>query len=381
MIIVMFACSQKAYLLMQELKQGWMAAHPFDTVACCVKTSSLPEESSENSISKLTGEWFSKADALIYFGAAGIAVRCIAPYLTHKAKDPAVLVLDEAGCFCISLLSGHAGGANELAEEITELLREKGTIPVITTATDREGKFAVDDFARKNHLLLGDWRLAKKISAGILRGEKIGFASEIEVCGKLPEELQDLSEENLSEEKQNPAAEMVRLQRKERPGMGIWISYRSSKGPYKETLQLIPQSLVLGIGCRKGTPEEKIGQAVCQCFQEEGLLPDAVAAAASIDLKNQEQGILAYCERNNLPFLFFSKEELMQVEGTFTSSAFVEEITGVDNVCERSALLGAKKISREKVRLLVRKKCCEGVTVAVADFSSPLRDKTFRNEG
>ena len=367
MMIVMFACSQKAYLLMRELKQSWMEAHPFDTVACCVKTSSLPEESSKSSILQLTGEWFSKADALIYFGAAGIAVRCIAPYLTHKAKDPAVLVLDEAGCFCISLLSGHAGGANELAEEITELLKEKGTIPVITTATDREGKFAVDDFARKNRLLLKDWKLAKKISAGILQGEKIGFASEIEVCGKLPEELQDLSE-------------MASLQMEERPGMGIWISYRSCRGPYKETLQLIPKSLVLGIGCKKGTPEEKIRRAVCQCFLEEGLLPDAVAAITSIDLKKQEQGILAYCERNNLPFLFFPKEELMQVEGTFTSSAFVEEITGVDNVCERSALLGAKKMSREMARLLVRKKCCEGVTVAVADFSSPLRDKTFRNE-
>ncbi len=360
MVIVMFACSEKAYLLMQELKQKWISVHPEDEVFDFVKCSALPEIAVKNSIPEVTGEWFLKADALVYLSAAGIAVRSIAPYLKHKAKDPAVLVIDETGKFCISLLSGHAGGANALAGEMAELLKERGTIPVITTATDREGRFAVDDFARRNHLLLKDWELAKKISVSVLQGEKIGVTSDFAIYGEAPEELKEASKD------------FWRLSKAEKPGLGIWISCRKEDAPYKETLQLIPRSLVVGIGCRKGMPEEKIEEAISQCFSKEGLLTEGIAAIASIDLKKQEQGIFAYCERNKLPFLVYSKEELMQVEGTFTSSSFVEEITGVDNVCERSAVLGAIRLAGKAGRLLFHKKCYEGVTVAAAEMAKKI---------
>lgn len=376
MVIVMFACSEKAYLLMQELKQKWTEVHPEDEIIDFVKCSALSEKSVKSSVSELTGEWFFKADVLIYFSATGIAIRSIAPYLKHKSQDPAVLVMDETGKFCISLLSGHAGGANMLTQEVAHLLKEKNTIPVITTATDREGKFAVDDFARKNHLRLKDWELAKKISAQILQGEKIGFVSDIAICGQLPEELQYLAEKGISR-------------------TGIWISCRSGKPPYEETLRLIPRSLIVGIGCRKGTAKEKIEQAIRECFAKAGLLTDGISAITSIDLKKQEKGILDYCEKNHLPFMVYSKEELVKVEGKFTASEFVTEITGVDNVCERSAVLGAMQLAEQEdcsyensrlfphsqsssedgkqqnqdvVKLLIRKKCYEGVTVAVAEM-------------
>lgn len=348
MVIVMFACSEKAYLLMQELKQKWTEANPKDEIIDLVKCSALPDKSVESSILALTGEWFLKADALIYLSAAGIAVRSIAPYLKHKSKDPAVLVIDETGKFCISLLSGHAGGANAFTEEAAKLLKEKGTIPVITTATDREGKFAVDEFARKNNFLLKDWKLAKKISAGILQGEKIGFSSDPGVHGELPEELKQHKEAG-------------------KPRLGIRISCRSGEPPYEETLWLIPRSLVVGIGCRKGISQEQIEQALKKCFKEEGLLTEGIAAVSSIDLKEHEKGILDYCEKYELPFFVYSKEQLMRVKGNFTSSEFVASITGVDNVCERSAVLGAMQLA-DQVRLLFPKKCYEGVTVAAAEI-------------
>lgn len=125
-------------------------------------------------------------------------------------------------------------------------------------------------------------------------------------------------------------------------------------------LYLIPKAVVLGIGCKKGTDAEKIEKHVTQVLEDYGIFPEAVKLAASIDLKKEEPGLYTYCEKYDIPFQTFSKEELEQAEGTFTGSEFVKQTTGVDNVCERSAMCaGGEKI-------LVHKTAHEGVTVAVA---------------
>ena len=117
---------------------------------------------------------------------------------------------------------------------------------------------------------------------------------------------------------------------------------------------------ILGVGCKKGTAAEKIEKHVTQVLEEYGIFPESVKLAASIDLKKEEPGLCTYCEKYDIPFQTFSKEELEQAEGTFTGSEFVKQTTGVDNVCERSAMCaGGKKI-------LVHKTAHEGVTVAVA---------------
>ena len=105
----------------------------------------------------------------MFVGAAGIAVRLIAPWVQDKLKDPAVLVIDEQGRYAIPILSGHVGGCNELAEAAAQIL---GAEPVITTATDLRQAFAVDVFATENELVISDRELAKQISAAELRGEK-----------------------------------------------------------------------------------------------------------------------------------------------------------------------------------------------------------------
>ena len=130
---------------------------------------------------------FAGKDALIFVGAAGIAVRMIAPYVVSKDKDPAVIVIDEKGEYVIPILSGHLGGANALAVDIAGFIKGK---PVITTATDVNGKFAIDVWTSANNCVITDISKIKVISGAVLRGEKVGFdPGRFEIVGALPEEL------------------------------------------------------------------------------------------------------------------------------------------------------------------------------------------------
>lgn len=300
------------------------------------------EGSIEESVKDWTAEQFEKQDAIIFVGAVAIAVRSIAPMAASKCKDPAVLVIDEKGNYCIPILSGHIGGANALAKMISEAFSMEA---VITTATDIQGKWAVDVFAVKNHLQIEDLKKAKEISAKILAGEQIRYYVEngIQVKGKVPEEIL------LVEDRQAEA---------EAPDIYTGI-YQCPQ--WNKTLFLIPKSVVMGIGCKKGTPLENIEQAVAQALQAAGICQKAIKAVASIDLKAEEQGLLDYCEKYHLEFYTYTSEELEAVEGTFTGSAFVKKITGVDNICERSALCAL-----EDGKLLSKKYTQNGVTVAFA---------------
>ncbi len=340
---VIFACSRKAYLLQKRLEGKWALEQPESKIICKVKCKSLPELSEKKSLKECAAEYFSRADALVFIGAAGIAVRLIAPFLGHKSKDPAVVVLDEQGKFCISLLSGHAGGANELTEKVAGWV---GAVPVITTATDREGKFAVDEFARKNGLFITDWEMAKRVSVEILEGRQVWVDSELPLEGRMPEGLSWYQDG---------------IGKKNAEDMLLSISYHKIPGRFLEnTLCLVPKAVVVGIGCRKGTAKEKIADAVGQCLSEERIWTEAVCMAASIDLKKEEAGLLAYCQESGFPFITFSSEELQKAEGEFSSSHFVKEVTGVSCVCERSAVLAAEG------KLLCQKKIYDGVTVALA---------------
>lgn len=278
------------------------------------------------------GQAFGTSDLLVFVGACGIAVRKIAPYVRDKRTDPAVVCVDEQGTFAISLLSGHIGGANGLTKTIAQAV---GAVPVITTATDVNGKFSVDTWAAEKGCVIDDMKLAKAVSAAILE-RNVPFSSALPVAGRLPDGLTPGNTGDL----------------------GICVSFQEST-PFEHTLRLIPRILHLGLGCRKGTPKETIAQAVDRVFRENRLDFRAVCLAASIDLKQEEPGLLAFCRERELPVKFYSAAQLRAVPGEFTPSPFVRSVTGVDNVCERAALLGAE-------RLLVKKTADCGVTVAVA---------------
>lgn len=301
----------------------------------------------DSSLRDWTGRRFAESDAIIFIGACGIAVRSIAPFVSSKKTDPAVVVIDEQGKFAISLLSGHIGGANELTEEISNLLH---ATPVITTATDINNKFAVDVFAKTNGCYISDMTMAKEISAALVNGNSVGFASDFPWVGEIPKELQLLDEED---------------ETKEKPEMGIYVTNSYLKHPFVHTLYLVPKIITLGVGCKKDTPADTVEKVVRKACDELLIPSVSMELVASIDLKKEEQGILEYCKERNLPFETYSAEQLKEVEGSFAESKFVEEITGVDNVCERSAILGSSKHG-EKSNLILRKYAEDGVTAALA---------------
>lgn len=123
--------------------------------------------------------YFEQVDAIVFVTASGIAVRSVAEHLTHKSKDPAIVCMDELGKHVISLVSGHAGGANALTQMLADVM---WATPVITTATDVEGRFSIDDYAREHNLVVTDWPKAKAISAEVLAtGAKPVWVDEAEV--------------------------------------------------------------------------------------------------------------------------------------------------------------------------------------------------------
>ena len=290
-----------------------------------------------DSLSEWTAQWFAKADCLIFVGACGIAVRAIAPFVKDKFADPAVLVIDEQARFCISLMSGHMGGANELTALFADIL---GAQPVITTATDLNCRFAVDVFAKNNQLVLTDRKIAKEISAALLSGKKVLFETDFSVEHPLPDGL-------------------VKDPQQADSGLAIKVSFQ--KPNRENTLWLVPKVVTLGIGCRKETPQKTIEDFVAQ------KLAEAVCAIASIDLKANEQGLLDFCKAHELPFNTYSAQTLAQAEGDFSPSAFVKGVTGVDNVCERSAVVHSKGT------LLLAKQKGSGVTLAAAADTEKIR--------
>ena len=160
-------------------------AFPEEDLRIFAKTQcdTLGVERIEEKASVWTGRSFEECDAIVFIGAIGIAVRYIAPYIKAKTIDPAVIGMDEHGRWTVALLAGHIGGANALTARIAERL---GSEPIITTATDLNGKFSVDTFATVNNLRIMGLRTAQDVSVRVLDNAFVGFTSELPVQGELP---------------------------------------------------------------------------------------------------------------------------------------------------------------------------------------------------
>ncbi len=289
----------------------------------------------EGGLAGWTARHFYDSGALIFISACGIAVRAIAPHIRCKTIDPAVVVLDEAGAYAISLLSGHIGGANALTKELAAYI---GATPVITTATDVQCVFTIDEWAKRQGLRIANPERIKSVSARLLAGEDVSLHCAYHVTGNLPAGMRLA----------NDAC-----------GADVLITYEIFDSA---ALCLVPPVVTLGVGCKSGTSAEAIENAFTQALTEAGCYELAVKQVCSIDIKAQEPGLLEFCRRRGLPLRTFSAKELRKAPGEFTASAFVEETVGVDNVCERSAILGAG----ENGRLLTKKQAHSGVTAALA---------------
>lgn len=254
---------------------------------------------------------FAVHHALVFIGACGIAVRAIAPSVRDKLTDSPVLVIDEYGQYVIPILSGHVGGANELAQELAGAL---DAVPVITTATDLNDIFAVDVFARKNGLQIINRKGIAAVSATLLRGEQAIVPIEGEGC-----------------------------------------------------LVLRPRYYVLGVGCRRGKSWEELRDFLEEIMTEADIRLDELYAVASIDRKADEPGIVQLADRLGVPYLTYSSEELAALDGTYAASPFVEETVGVDNVCERAAMaVCTYEAHCAGGELVVGKRARDGMTMAIA---------------
>lgn len=280
---------------------------------------------------------FNETDALVFIGAAGIAVRLIAPLITKKDKDPAVIVIDELGRFVIPILSGHIGGGNHLASETAKLI---GAEAVITTATDINNRFAVDVWATENSCAVEEIDKIKKISAAVLADEPIGFyCSEFTVFGTMPTCFS--------------TCEQFKK-------IGITVTLGGEEKRFEEELRIIPKIVTLGVGCRRDTDSEKFEQFILNNLNKEKISLRSIKNVASIDIKEKEECILNFCKKYDLPLKVYTAEELMTEKGAFHHSDFVEKTTGADNICERSA----SRLSGGK--LIIRKTAAEGMTMAAA---------------
>ena len=300
-------------------------------------------------------EWIQEhwgGDDFLFIGAAGIAVRMIASSVKDKYTDSAVLVMDEKAQYVIPLLSGHVGGAVSLAEQIADIT---GAVPVITTATDVQRKFAVDVFARDHYLKITDRELAKKISSAVLEGKTIGICVEEgypclrQVAAREAERYTELkwcdNKEALNEYE-----------------YGVFIS-TDIKERSERILVLQIGSVVAGAGCKKGIAMEVLEQGISETLAGRGLDQKQLEAIVSIDLKAEEAGLKVLAEKRNIPFITYTVEQLKSTGEASSSSNFVQQITGVDNVCERAVKYYLKDEADGKI--IQEKLCLNGMTVSL----------------
>ena len=318
----------------------------------------------------------------IFIGAAGIAVRWIAPFVKDKFTDSPVLVMDEKGKYVIPILSGHIGGAVELAEQIGMWIEAE---VVHTTATDVQQKFAVDVFAKKNHLYFTEREAAKQISAAVLDGKQVGLwigeglvfeqedfqkscLKELILCGS-QEELYSFAEEH-------PVIVITKTAEEGRQFVeslagSLWGDVRNNVCGCERKpciLLLYPINITAGVGCRKQISKELFEKGLNDVLEGYGLEPTQLKQIASIDLKKEEPAILAYAQKYKVPFATYPAEQLEKITEVSATSRFVKQVTGVDNVCERAA-----RTADADGELLCPKCIREQMTVALTETEVTLQ--------
>ena len=299
-------------------------------------------------IRSLIPDDFKNRDALIFISSTGIAVRMIKDYIKDKTQDPAVLVIDDLGRFVISLLSGHLGGANALTEKIAKLL---GAVSVITTASDGRNIEAVDLFAQKNNYAILSMEDAKVITSLMVDGKAIGFCSEDKAPPINYPHLFILQEKDFNSHFK------ALIEEKKLEGL-IIVSNKK-----RETVSALSRPLPivhLVIGLKKGVDKETVAEAVKKALDSINKDLMAVKAIASIDLKQNEKGLLEFAKELKISPVFFSKSQIEKIEDNFEKSEFVKKTVGVYNVSAPSAFLLGGKIILDKFKH-------EGVTVSVAE--------------
>lgn len=296
-------------------------------------------------------------DAFIVVMAAGIAVRLFAPLLRGKGLDPAVVVMDEKGEYAVSLLSGHAKGANELAVMAAAVT---GGRAVITTATDVQKTLAADLLAQRWGMACEPPGAVKAVNAALANGEKVVFFVEKPgwTVAECPENVVFYPlNDHLGPKTGWPM-----------PSAAVFVTNRVFKPPFPPgvaCLFLRPKNLIAGVGCKAGVTAGEVAGAVVKVLEAAGLSPAGLKTLASVSAKRPEEGLWAAAKILGAGMVFYSPQELLAGKDRFSQSNFVKEKVGVGAVCEPAAWLAAGR----PPALLVPKTVCGRVTVAVAEES------------
>ena len=226
---------------------------------------------------------FGKYDSLICIMATGIVVRILAPLIVHKTSDPAVVVLDQKGKYAISLLSGHLGGANDLAREMAAI---SGGEAVITTATDVAGELSFDTFAKKHDMAIENIGQLKHISGALLSGKKVNVFTDKNAAELYPE---------LAKEQKRgmiailPLSEFFKTYTIESNIPAVVIDERlfvsnSTVPQAAPVLYLRPRTICAGIGCKRNMEQKPIEEALLQTLKEAVTLTAPAPAAGAATL-------------------------------------------------------------------------------------------------
>lgn len=331
---------------------------------------------------------FGKYDSLVCIMATGIVVRMLAPLIVHKTSDPAVVVLDQKGKHAISLLSGHLGGANDLAREMAAI---SGGEAVITTATDVAGELSFDTFAKKYNMAIENIGQLKHISGALLSGKKVNVFTDKNVEKLYPELVEEqkrgmidifplsksidniefdiptvVIDEGFSlNEHSTPESESFFDNISESTDSASIIAATTTAPSLSAPiLYLRPQTICAGIGCKRNMEQKPIEEALLQTLKEEGIHPLSLKCIATIPLKSDEPGIIGTAANLNVPLKIIPTEEIEKLDINqlgIATSEFVASQTGVLSVSTACSYLASGKgeILRDKARY-------KGITIALS---------------
>ncbi len=287
-------------------------------------------------------------DALIFLMATGAVIRKIAPHLKNKATDPAVLIMTLDLKRVIPLLSGHLGGANELANELCEKI--EGCVNFVTTASDQIKVLAFDMFAKKHGFAISNLKSLAEVSNAIINKKKVQVVSYPCMIETL-KEFEGYKEENfeffMPDDLQNLDENIPRV-------------YIIPQKLPNTALQIHPQEIVLGLGMNRGTSADEINKAVTRFCFEHGINKEQIVKLASFTAKADEEGLLAYASNVNKELEFFSEDAINALSENFSPSQ-ATKFFNIKGVAEPASLLASKNKT-----LFLSKRIYGAVTVAAS---------------
>ena len=302
-------------------------------------------------LKELVARLWPEVGGMVCIMATGIVVRMIAPHLQGKELDPAVVVMDDAGNFAISLLSGHLGGANDLASRCALLT---GAREVITTATDVNGLPSFDMLAKDEGWVIDDLSRVKDLNSLLLDQERIGV---VDPTGRVRSFFRDRGvlsyHESFAEALDSGARGW------------LFVTNREIQTPSGKILLLRPRNLILGIGCNRGTSGEEIGQVVTASLKSLSLSLKSVHAIATAEAKRHEPGLIAFAGSLGVPLLCYESSDLNGVAVPSPPSHHALVAIGATGVAEPAAILASSGGT-----LLMKKLKSGNVTLAIAELTA-----------